>query len=474
MKQLYTSLIAMLLSLFTLNLYAQPGCFFEDFSQPSSGWIFSNSSQLRSYNNPRNGCSSDRGIITPGAETNNPVIIKTPLISSNGNGIIRVSFDIYRLDLLLNCASSSDFSCATSMDATVNVGSNAIAGVSNIFLPKIGPLGTNQISFSMNVGNNLPVGTSFSVSLTFNNRNGTPRCTQLNSKYIFDNISICQNDPTEDVNAENDDFCSIATTGNSFTSSLSSNDQGSNLVYTLANGPYANNRTTTSGVLLSIQPNGNFTLTRTNPSLSIFDFTYKVTNTVSGKSDYATVRICFTEGGPLPVSLTNFTARRQKETAVIQWSTSFESNLSRFEIQRKERNGFITVGEVSPKNRPNGSNYQFEEKNTNQNPTEYRLKVVESGVSDKFSRIQVLPGLGKRTAMQVFPNPTRGNAIVSIENPSQHLNLDILDVRGSVLQTFNLNGKIQHTLPALQPGNYIIRLSGSTDKSVNMQRLVVL
>jgi hypothetical protein len=473
MKLLFAPICATLLILVNFNLHAQPGCFFEDFSQPNSGWIFSNSSQLRSYNNPRNGCSTDRGIITPGAEINNPVIIKTPLINSNGDNIIRVSFDIFRLDLLLNCSSSGDLTCATSMDATVNVGNIAIAGVSNIYMPKIGPSGTNRISFAMNVGNNLPAGTNFTVSITLSNRGGTPRCSQLNSKYIFDNISVCQNPPTEDVNAENDDYCSLATTGNSFTNNLSTNDQGSNLVYTLANGPYANNRTNTSGAVLNIQPNGNFTLTR-NPSFSIFDFTYKITNTVTGQTDYASVKICFTEGGPLPVFMSSFTAKRQKETAIIQWSTSFENNLSRFEIQRKERNGFVTVGEVNPKNNPNGSNYQFEEKNTNQNPTQYRLKVVESGVADKYSNIQILPGLANRLNMHVFPNPTRGNAVINIENPSQQQKLDVLDIRGSIIHSICINGKTQQQLPSLKPGTYIIRLSGSADKSMDMQRLVVL
>jgi hypothetical protein len=276
------------------------------------------------------------------------------------------------------------------------------------------------------------------------------------------------------VNAENDDYCSITTTSNTFSNNLSSNDQGSNLVYSLANGPYANNRTTTSGSLINIQPNGNFTFTRLNPSYSIFDFTYKVTNTVTGKSDYATARICITEGGPLPVSLINFSTKRQKETAIIQWATSFETNLSRFEIQRKSENGFITVGIINPKNSATGSAYQFEEKNTNQAPTEYRLKVVEPGVADKYSKIQVLPGLGIRSSLRVFPNPTRGNSSINIDNPSQQQKIDILDVRGSVMQTINLNGKTQHTLPTLQPGTYIIRLYGTTDQQISMQRLVVL
>jgi hypothetical protein len=474
MKLFCTLLSAILLSIVNNHIKAQPGCFSEDFTQPNSGWIFSNGAQLRSYNNPSNNCTADRGVVTPGAEINNPVIIKSPLITSNGNSIIRVTFDIYRMNLLLDCAGYGDFTCPTTLNATVNIGSTSIAGVSNLFMPKIGPGGTNTISFSMQVANNLPAGTNYTVSLTFNSRSGTPRCNQLTSNYVFDNFSVCQNAASEDVNAENDDYCSITTTGNTFSNNLSTNDQGSNLVYSLANGPYANNRTTTSGSLINIQPNGNFTFTRQNPSFSIFDFTYKITNTFTGKTDYATARICFTEGGPLPVSLLHFTTKRQKETAIIQWSTSFESNLSRFDIQRKGDNGFVTVGTVNPKNSESGSSYQFEEKNTNQAPTEYRLKIVEPGVADKYSKIQVLPELGIRPALRIFPNPTRGNANINIDNPSQQHKIDLLDVRGSLLQSINMKGNNRLTLPALQPGTYIIRLSGTTDQQISLQRLVVL
>jgi hypothetical protein len=456
-----------------LSASAQSTCFFEDFSQPTNGWIFSNGAQLRNYNNPANGCVSDKGIVTPGAESNNPVVIKTPLINSNGNEFIRVSFDIYRFDLLLSCASSSDFTCPTSLDATINVAGNPITGITNIFIPKIGPLGSPKISFAIPVGNQLPSGTQFSVSITLNSRNGLPRCTQLTSKYAFDNIEICQNTTQDETNAENDDFCSLSTTGNTFSGNLSSNDNGSNLVYTLANGPYANNRTNTSGALLTIFQNGNFRLNRLNASYSIFDFTYKITDTVTGKSDYATARVCFTEGGPLPLSLISFTAIRQKENANIQWSTGFESNLTRFEIQRKGINGFETVGYKIPKNSANGATYQFEEKNTNNAPTEYRLKISETGVSDKFSKIQVISGLNNGLSVHMFPNPSRGDVFIHITNPNQQQQLEIMDVSGSLLQKIKLNGKSQWTISHLKPGTYFVRLSGSVNQIISTHRLVV-
>ena len=101
---------------------------------------------------------------------------------------------------------------------------------------------------------------------------------------------------------------------------LSTNDtryQGANLTYSLANGPYANGSATIGGATLVINANGTFTLTRTDPTKTMFDFTYKVVDSQFGYADLASANVCFPVGGILPILLADFTAKRNNDHAVF-------------------------------------------------------------------------------------------------------------------------------------------------------------
>jgi len=188
MKLTFTLVFA----LFFNNLMAQdPPCFSETFSGSTNGWTYSQGASIHSYNNPVNNCSNDRGIVTPGVGGNNPCQVKTPLITSNGGVKVKMTFDMFVMDANLKCNTWKDFACTTSMDVVYYVGSTAYQAAVDYTLPPNGPSNTSKVVVTFYVGPNLPAGTLYQVEMFFKFKSGVGNCVQQNTKYIFDNFSVC-------------------------------------------------------------------------------------------------------------------------------------------------------------------------------------------------------------------------------------------------------------------------------------------
>jgi hypothetical protein len=187
-----TLTLALALFCFLNNLTAQNApCFSETFSGSTNGWTYSQGASIHSYNNPANNCSEDRGIVTPGVGGNNPCQVKTPLITSNGGAKVKMTFDMFVMDANLKCNTWKDFACPTSMDVVYYVGSTAYQAAVDYMLPANGPSNSSQVVVNFYVGPNLPAGTMYQVEMFFKFKSGIGNCVQQNTKYIFDNFSIC-------------------------------------------------------------------------------------------------------------------------------------------------------------------------------------------------------------------------------------------------------------------------------------------
>jgi hypothetical protein len=278
------------------------------------------------------------------------------------------------------------------------------------------------------------------------------------------------------LNAVDDNLCPLASTNNSFSHDLSSNDihpAGANLHYTLVNGPYGNSNITTGGANLTINSNGTFTMVRTEPSLTMFDFTYRVTDAVTGSSDLATCVVCFNEAGPLPLQLVSVAAVRKNNQVMVSWKTAMESNLSAFEIQRKVNGQFTTVGTVSPQNSSNGATYNFTEINTSKTISEYRIRSVEAGNISKYSAIRTVAGTEGSNTMMVYPNPSPGNATVSVAQISGSLRVELLDNAGRVIKRVQNSSDNSVTFTGLKTGIYLVRATDLATGESNVQKLIV-
>jgi hypothetical protein len=460
--------------LFAKSISAQnsTSCFFENFTNPQSGWVTSNGAQIRSYNNPAESCGDDKGIITPSG--NSEITIKSPTLTSNGNNILKISFDIFRLSSNLNCNSWSNFNCPTNLEISMINNNNTIIGsFTNLTIPQIGPSFNPQIRVNINTNGTLPNGTSYRLMIKLIRNNS---CGSSNAKYILDNIELCQCSSNSLINAIEDNFCYLADGNDTFTGNVSLNDSsynGADIEYSLANGPFGLNSSTVGGAILTFNVNGTFTLTRTDPTISVFDFTYLMTDEATGLTDLASVRVCFTDGGPLPVTLMNFNCTRNNKTAELIWNTSMESNVNRFEIQRKIAGKFQTVGSVVAKNSPVGSNYTFNEYNIASEVTEYRLKIVDNDNSFKYSAIKTLKGIKGADEMEVYPMPSKGNVTIRMNEINKQASVEIINLSGSVIKKISNNSTNVFEFSDLQNGFYIIKYTNNTTGNVITKKLMV-
>ncbi len=451
-------------------------CFVENFDNPQSGWVLSNGAQIRSYNNPANGCGNDRGIVTPTVSGNNNITIKAPSYTSNGNDILKISFDIFRLSTNMNCSSWSNFDCPTNLEISMITDNNTIAGVTNLIIPQIGPSFNPKITSIVNIDGALPSGTSYRLMIKLKSNNPGNSCTQTNAKYVLDNIELCQYNSTSIIDAIDDNLCYLADGSDLFVGDVSLNDSSyssAEVTYSLVNGPFGLNSSSIGGAVITLNADGTFMLIRTDGFESIFDFTYQMTDNASGLTDLASVRVCFTDGGPLPLTLVNFGCTRNNKTAELVWNTSIESNINRFEVQRKIGARFETVGTVMAKNSPIGSSYSFNEYNNASGITEYRLKIVENNNINRYSSIKTLKGIKGADEMEVYPMPSKGNVTIRMNEINNRASVEIINLSGSVIKKISNNSSNVFEFNDLQNGFYIIKYTNNLTGNVITKKLMV-
>jgi hypothetical protein len=117
-------------------------------------------------------------------------------------------------------------------------------------------------------------------------------------------------------------------------------------------------------------------------------------------------------GGPLPITLINFTGKKVGNTNQLNWATSQEINASHFEIERSvdakmfEKIGKVNANFVTKEN----NKYEFYDyqklQTTNQKQFFYRLKLVDIDGKYNYSKIiNIANEADNEVVSQFYPNP---------------------------------------------------------------------
>ncbi|WP_020569668.1 DUF5060 domain-containing protein [Neolewinella persica] len=106
----------------------------------------------------------------------------------------------------------------------------------------------------------------------------------------------------------------------------------------------------------------------------------------------------------LPVTLTDFSGRAEKTTAILNWSTATENGADRFIVERSlDGRSFHQIGEVGAAgNTTATTNYDFKDESTTASRHYYRLRMVDLDRAETFSRIITLDFVDN---FSVWPNP---------------------------------------------------------------------
>jgi len=180
-------------------------------------------------------------------------------------------------------------------------------------------------------------------------------------------------------------------------------------------------------------------------------------------------------GGPLPIKLGNFFAKRNNSAVGLTWKTESEINAKNFVIQRKNANDFIDVATVKATNNANGSGYSYDDKNANASLSQYRLKMVDVDGFTAYSEIRTVKGSSAAVSdFIVFPNPSTGDAKVTVSDISEPTDVQLIDYSGRILKNVSMNNKNTVDFNSLQSGMYMIRIINKNTGASSTKKLNVL
>jgi hypothetical protein len=180
--------------------------------------------------------------------------------------------------------------------------------------------------------------------------------------------------------------------------------------------------------------------------------------------------------GPLPVVLSNFDIQRNNNDVLATWQTQQEINSSRFEIERAfENNSFQKIGSIEAAGSSNSlKTYTFSDKsNISKGVSFYRIKMIDKDGAFTYTETKTVKGSGAKFDFAIFPNPSQGNANVTINGLNEPTEVQLLDVSGRLIKSVTLNNANTTQLNNLQKGSYFVRITGKVTGTTSVKKLSV-
>lgn len=158
-------------------------------------------------------------------------------------------------------------------------------------------------------------------------------------------------------------------------------------------------------------------------------FTYSITDAAGKESPFVPYTI--TASTPLPVGLLSFTAKAEGCKTVLNWITSYELNLSHFDIEwSPDGNGFYKEATVIAAKNSTGSSYHFNCA-AQTNTSYYRLRLVDEDGTYAFSNIlKIAAPCSTDRDISLYPNPAKDRIHIT--------NLH----KGDLIRIFGITGQL--------------------------------
>jgi hypothetical protein len=163
---------------------------------------------------------------------------------------------------------------------------------------------------------------------------------------------------------------------------------------------------------------------------------------------------------PLPLTLLEFAAKNENNTAHLFWKTANEINVNHFEIQNSEDSkAFTKIGQIAASSSKETNNYSYIDINLNQKQSQYyRLKMVDKDGKYTFSKIVSLRNI-ENSISRISPNPSSDLILLNIEYSLLNTEAEIVNSIGKKIKTINLIEKVSPVKTTeFVPGIYFIKL----------------
>lgn len=171
--------------------------------------------------------------------------------------------------------------------------------------------------------------------------------------------------------------------------------------------------------------------------------------------------------GALPVTLLEFTAKKEGSAASLNWSTTYESNSDYFNVEHSgNAKDWNTLSTIAAANQSSGlKNYGYSHILPAAGANYYRLKMVDKDQSYAYSKIRELHFEQSFEAV-LYPNPAVEKVRISMDHWESIAAVKLLDAQGTTLLAFDkrpLSNEIN--MKDFAAGLYLIQLllkDGST------------
>jgi hypothetical protein len=142
------------------------------------------------------------------------------------------------------------------------------------------------------------------------------------------------------------------------------------------------------------------------------------TGTTSGRIDNISITIYYTDLTTLPVSLLNFSVKKNNGSIDINWTTDVESGMSHYEIQRSsDGRNFSNIQSIQSRNSVSRANYSANDNKPLNGISYYRLKMVEVDGSAAYSKI-VTVQFATGNLITIYPTLWKKGTLLRISNPN--------------------------------------------------------
>ncbi|RZK33925.1 MAG: DUF3500 domain-containing protein, partial [Hymenobacter sp.] len=164
----------------------------------------------------------------------------------------------------------------------------------------------------------------------------------------------------------------------------------------------------------------------------------------------------------LPLSLLSFDATAQGKSRLLNWTTSNETKVSYFELQRSVNpsSGFTTVTKLNANN-SNKNTYAFtDNESISETVVYYRLNMVDVNGTSTYSNVVAVKLNGTITGVSLYPNPVQNVLTISSASSVQNGTISIIDNAGKmVLRSTNRSGRnLNVDVANLPAGPYLVQL----------------
>jgi hypothetical protein len=166
---------------------------------------------------------------------------------------------------------------------------------------------------------------------------------------------------------------------------------------------------------------------------------------------------------PLPVQWGPIKAYRKGNLAYIEWSTSHESNISHYAIQKSTTGvSWQQAGELVPASNTSHQVYIQPDSGISNAKTLYRIQQVSSDNHIGWSPVVTVEALNSRFAVLIFPNPASNRLVVRSESPVSIQSISIYTTEGKLLLTRKIHTP-EYNLDIARwlPGTYLLQVTGA-------------